>query len=247
MAQFFFSGSSEAFLSPVFGKTLFSAQYYGIKEAATRVHDQHIGIEKDVFHLFRLPEMVEIALHGLLEKPEIAGSVQMILANRDEAEQFLQEYAKDLDSSEVGPVRLGDATDISKREIWQTATGYYSKAIQGGNQNFPVFFENSMNKRGAFTSKLGAGLGLVEEILALLDLWGGSIGKDELYQKALESGRFPNVSATRLGTEQMERIFTQLDVMIGDSYGIPEPLRDNVSTAIKIHDFSQDIAEGLWG
>jgi len=56
-----------------------------------------------------------------------------------------------------------------------------------------------MNKRRAYTSRLGAGLGLVEETLALLDLWEGSIGKDELYQKALESGRFPNISARRLG------------------------------------------------
>jgi len=135
----FFSGSSKAFLSPVFGKTLFSAQYYGTKEAATRVHDQHIGIGKDVFHLFRLPEMVEIELHGLLENPEIAGSVQLIVANRDEAEQFLREYAEGLDSSEVGPVRVGGATEISKREAWRTSAGYYSKAFQSGTRIFPYF------------------------------------------------------------------------------------------------------------
>jgi len=56
-----------------------------------------------------------------------------------------------------------------------------------------------MNNKRAYTSRLGAGLGLVEETYVLLDLWEKGIGTDELYQKALESGRFPNISARRLG------------------------------------------------
>jgi len=56
----FLSPTSSAFLSPVFSKTSFTAQYYGVREAATIVHDEHIGIGKGVFHLFRLPEIHEI-------------------------------------------------------------------------------------------------------------------------------------------------------------------------------------------
>ena len=38
----FFTPQSSSFLNPVFGKTSFIAQYQGVKEAATRMHDEHI-------------------------------------------------------------------------------------------------------------------------------------------------------------------------------------------------------------
>nr|MBC8362874.1 BrxE family protein [Candidatus Desulfatibia profunda] len=109
----FFSPMSSAYLSPVFGKTSFSAQYYGIKEAATRVHDEHIGIGKGVFHLFRLHEMHEIELHRLLEDKEIIGDAGSIVSGRGSAERFLKEYAIDPGKAEVGPVRVGDNSDIA--------------------------------------------------------------------------------------------------------------------------------------
>lgn len=49
-----------------------------------------------------------------------------------------------------------------------------------------------------YTSALGAGLGLVDETLALLDIWTPGLNAKELYEKALDSGRFPAVSARRL-------------------------------------------------
>jgi hypothetical protein len=49
-----------------------------------------------------------------------------------------------------------------------------------------------------YTSQLGAGLGLVEETMALLETWCPGMEVPSLYQTALNSGRFPNVSARRL-------------------------------------------------
>lgn len=49
-----------------------------------------------------------------------------------------------------------------------------------------------------YTSQLGAGLGLVEETRALLETWCPGMDVPSLYQAALKSGRFPNVSARRL-------------------------------------------------
>ncbi|WP_072293672.1 BrxA family protein [Nitrosovibrio sp. Nv17] len=49
-----------------------------------------------------------------------------------------------------------------------------------------------------YTSQLGAGLGLVDETKTLLDLWSSSMTINQLHQVALESGRFPNVTARRL-------------------------------------------------
>ena len=49
-----------------------------------------------------------------------------------------------------------------------------------------------------YTSQLGAGLGLVNETKTLLDLWSFGISANQLHQVALESGRFPTVTARRL-------------------------------------------------
>ena len=49
-----------------------------------------------------------------------------------------------------------------------------------------------------YTTQLQAGLGLVNETKTLLDLWAPGVSANQLYQVALESGRFPNVTARRL-------------------------------------------------
>lgn len=49
-----------------------------------------------------------------------------------------------------------------------------------------------------YTVQLGHGLGLVEESPILLDLWEADMNATDLYRVALQSGRFPNVSASRL-------------------------------------------------
>ena len=49
-----------------------------------------------------------------------------------------------------------------------------------------------------YTTQLGAGLGLVNETKTLLDLWSLGMTSIQLYQVALESGRFPAVTARRL-------------------------------------------------
>ena len=49
-----------------------------------------------------------------------------------------------------------------------------------------------------YTTQLQAGLGLIEETQLLLELWQPGISTPDLYQKALESGVFPGVTARRL-------------------------------------------------
>ena len=49
-----------------------------------------------------------------------------------------------------------------------------------------------------YTSQLGAGLGLVNETKTLLDLWSPGMSANQLREAALESGRFPTVTARRL-------------------------------------------------
>jgi len=49
----FFSSTSSAFLAPMFSRTMFLARYHGVRSAAALVHDDHIGVGANVFHLFR--------------------------------------------------------------------------------------------------------------------------------------------------------------------------------------------------
>lgn len=55
-----------------------------------------------------------------------------------------------------------------------------------------------MAKGVLYTTQLQAGLGLVSETKALLELWSPGMSVSQLCQVALGSGRFPNVTARRL-------------------------------------------------
>ena len=61
-----------------------------------------------------------------------------------------------------------------------------------------VSHELSPRHGAQYTTQLQAGLGLVQETKALLEIWEPEYSTAALYQKALESGRFPNVAARRL-------------------------------------------------
>ncbi len=50
----------------------------------------------------------------------------------------------------------------------------------------------------AYTVRLGAGLGMIEETIILLDLWREGMDTPTLTRAARESGRFPSMSASRL-------------------------------------------------
>lgn len=55
-----------------------------------------------------------------------------------------------------------------------------------------------MTEKTYYNSQLGAGLGLLDETRTLLDLWSQGMSARDLYRVALESGRFPTVTARRL-------------------------------------------------
>ncbi len=55
-----------------------------------------------------------------------------------------------------------------------------------------------MVDKNPYTTQLQAGLGLVDETKALLGLWSPGMTSMQLHKAALESGRFPTVTARRL-------------------------------------------------
>lgn len=135
----FFSATSSAFLSPVFSRTRLTAQYYGVKQAATLVHDEHIGVGKGVFHLFRLPETHEIEMHRLLNNPDIKTAIQHLTENQASAEQFLNEFGQEDDIQTAGPVKVGDTDKLSAPGSWATVASRYLSAFISENKIFPYF------------------------------------------------------------------------------------------------------------
>lgn len=55
-----------------------------------------------------------------------------------------------------------------------------------------------MNTKRLYTTKLQAGLGLLNETRILFDLWRPGMTPTQLFQAALDSGEFSNISARRL-------------------------------------------------
>ena len=134
----FFSQNSFAFLSPIFSKTFFTAQYYGAKEAACNVHDEHIGIG-EVFHLFRLPEHLEIEIHQSLINNKNHDQLSKDIKNKEFALSSLAQYNGKNKDNEIGPVRIGNISKIRTINNWDIVAAKYCKAFKSSNKIYPYF------------------------------------------------------------------------------------------------------------
>jgi len=134
----FFIASSSAFLSPTFTKTAFTAQYHGVKEAAARVHDEHIGVGK-VYHLFRLPETVEHTLVGHLREPGFIDSVSVQLQDQEQALEGLATLATSHAACQEGPVLVGAIDELLAGKHLGLLAHYYRSAFIGNTKVYPYY------------------------------------------------------------------------------------------------------------
>lgn len=133
----FICSFSNLFLSPVFPRTTLLSQYHGILEAARRLHDERIGVGS-VFHLFRLPEVYEQELHGILSDDGPSLSMESF-ASRDYALAALQKIADGDTSASEGPVKLGGAQDIMTPDGIRDIARSYTAAFAQGVKCYPYF------------------------------------------------------------------------------------------------------------
>lgn len=138
-ASAFFSSTSSAFLTPIFGRTTFLARYHGVREAAALVHDEHIGVGANVFHLFRLPERFERNLHELLHDVDASNEVAESIHDQEAAEEYVQGFSKNIAVDSIGPMRIGAISDIENPSAWQLVAQHYLNAFQTGSTVFPYF------------------------------------------------------------------------------------------------------------
>jgi hypothetical protein len=134
----FLNSESVAFLSPVFSRSCLLAQIHGVIAAACEIHDQRIGVG-DVFHLFRLPEDIEVRLQKLYRSDELNMHVREVLQSRDTALTQLDEISQSIDRSEVGPFLLADKDSVRDSHIWSVNAAYYSSGFKHGSEVYPYF------------------------------------------------------------------------------------------------------------
>ena len=131
----FFEPSSRLFLEPVFSRTVRLAQYHGVVEAARRLHDEHLNVGSH--HVFRLPEESEQDLHALaLQGGSILGAE---LQSKEAVLEALRAEAGGKGRHFVGPVAIGNITDLASAGVLASAAGIYLAAFESQSKAYPYF------------------------------------------------------------------------------------------------------------
>lgn len=138
----FCSPGATAFLTPVFGRTYSLAQISGVTRAAALVHDERVGVGQ-IYHLFRLPEELEQALHRLLLDATLRQTLSHTIVDSATALQFLQNTHGTTQAEGTGPTRVGTSRDLTDPHTWQKAAALYTKAFELGIEIFPYFTDRA--------------------------------------------------------------------------------------------------------
>lgn len=118
-----------AFLSPVFPRTQFLAQCRGVTAAASKVHDERIGVGQ-VFHLFRLPEDLEQGIHRILHSADVIERLSTNVADREAAKRFLQMENGKVKDGDVGPTYVAATSSLRDSTTWRQVAAKYAKAFE---------------------------------------------------------------------------------------------------------------------
>lgn len=139
----FFVAGSTGFLAPVFPRTHTLAQVTGVSRAAARSHDERIGVGNS-YHLFRLPEEIEQAIHRRLLDAQTHQSITQRLTDRDAARAWLAEMAAPAADTAVGPIRIDGLHGVYAGERWSLAAAHYLAAFTNNNETYPYFTDSAL-------------------------------------------------------------------------------------------------------
>ena len=132
----FIAPTSEAFLLPIFPRTVWLAKYHGVTEAACLVHDDRIGVGKN-FHLYRLPDSLERSSASVVKVVVASTGLQDKLISVDAALTRLRELASSESEAGEGPVSLGESSEDNFEMPLSRVARIYLDAFQAGISAFP--------------------------------------------------------------------------------------------------------------
>lgn len=133
----FFAQGSQAFLTPLFPRTRLLAQCNGVTRAATLEHDERIGVGQ-TYHLFRLSEEMEQAIHRYLLDQSLTSQTELF-NSQEELLNHIKHFAIPGQPIEAGPVKVGSPKDLYDLEKWRYVAQYYFCGFTLKNPVFPYF------------------------------------------------------------------------------------------------------------
>ena len=129
------------FLERLYPRSSVRAAVHAAGKAACEVHDRTVG-RVGVYHLFRLPESLEVEMHKTapLGDDDFFKRFRSCLSQKDNLMEMLAPHCDDTGlKPAAGPKRIGTASDATTIEGLVTAASVYRNAFKQGKQAFPYF------------------------------------------------------------------------------------------------------------
>ena len=127
------------FLERLYPRTSPLAALRATGVAARRIHDSSIG-RGGVYHLFRLPEPLEMELQALAGSGLFDEAVRELVPSLDSRDVLLAQFdalSPELPESEPGPQRIGTVRDLRRDSLMGRWAGAYVHAFRNGYRAFP--------------------------------------------------------------------------------------------------------------
>jgi hypothetical protein len=131
----FYEASSIRFLEPVFSRTAPLAQYHGAVEAARRFHDENLSVGS--FHIFRLPEEIEQALHEMVQAQLLELFDPSLIVDRASALNALSKVGNGTDADAVGPVLVGKIEELRSSALLDKIGAIYQMVLSSDTHALP--------------------------------------------------------------------------------------------------------------
>ncbi|MCY4141869.1 MAG: BrxE family protein [Rhodobacteraceae bacterium] len=139
------------FLERLYPRTFFSAAIHAAGEAACNAHDRAVG-RVGVYHLFRLPEFVDVELNHMPfdADMEFLAEFRAALSDTGKLMEMLARLCGESGgvSSVVGARRIGNEKDMMTCAAFKAVADDYHRAFMRGYQVFPYFAAEDGAVRG---------------------------------------------------------------------------------------------------
>jgi len=133
----FLDATGQRFLEMVFPRTKVAAGMRSTGEAARSVHDARIG-RVGTYHLFRLPLEIEDHIEQLLTQEDLAPWITEVKDKQTALAELDRLAQTKLDAPE-GPVQVGTAKTILRKDSISELAAHYHSAMSKGRLCFPYF------------------------------------------------------------------------------------------------------------
>lgn len=123
-----------------FPRSSVAAASVSVTEAARKLHDSRIG-KGGVFHLFRLPPVIEESVHYEMLHAD-PGRAKALIQSREAALEALGRMAVERLTAPEGPVQVGTVKTILYPRSLEELAKHYLDAFLHDRKTFPYFMDS---------------------------------------------------------------------------------------------------------